>query len=529
MKKKDIKENLVLKNEEIEKANTEKTENNQNEYLNNKRIRNENLSNLEINNESKDNNLCNTIENMDNNNINITRCIQCEKKTKSIKNSDEFFLFLNEEIFKYNFDKKYIENLKTLYDDIKINNLCEDCIIKEILIGGVNYLISKIKNNNDKIINSISQFFINSFIKRLDEVNELMIKNQIAQEELMNKMTLYLMIYNKNQIQEFNTNINECKNYLKNNREAYLKLYNSILEENEILKKVINKINNPINITNEKIEKFTNQMKEIINENISNSKDNNSQNNKTFLILNPFNNINDILANNIKNPFQKIPFSMSSLNNYNQLNVKNNINPLNSFDLSKDLKNSINNHNNTNILSNNLFPSLNQNVLLDYSSLNFNSNNILPPIHDSLNNNQILNDFKINSNFSDNNNSQLFNLPLNQFIQYFNMKNSIIPSPFIEQNKQIQNNFNPKLFSNINESNNLLYGFKDVLNTSNDLMQNFYDGNKRKNNNFEGKTGNLKNMFNELARQKDMKKVNNHNNTQNNQQKNNKQDNEKQN
>ena len=195
MKKKDIKENLVLKNEEIEKANTEKTENNQNEYLNNKRIRNENLSNLEINNESKDNNLCNTIENMDNNNINITRCIQCEKKTKSIKNSDEFFLFLNEEIFKYNFDKKYIENLKILYDDIKINNLCEDCIIKEILIGGVNYLISKIKNNNDKIINSISQFFINSFIKRLDEVNELMIKNQIAQEELMNKMTLYLMIY----------------------------------------------------------------------------------------------------------------------------------------------------------------------------------------------------------------------------------------------------------------------------------------------------------------------------------------------
>ena len=125
----------------------------------------------------------------------------------------------------------------------------------------------------------------------------------------------------------------------------------------------------------------------------------------------------------------------------------------------------------------------------------------------------------------------MINLPLNQFNQYFNMKNLYIPPQIIDQNKQIQNNFNPKLFGNINnESNNLLHGFKDVLNSSNDLMQNFYDGNKQKNKNvYEGKTGNLKNMFNELARQKDIKKVNNNNNGQNIQQKNNNQDIQKQN
>ena len=529
MKKKDIQDNSELKNEHIVKVNTEKTENNQNEYLNNKRIRIENeiSSNEEFNIESKGNILHINIENNENNNINIIKCIQCEKKIKLIKNKDEFFLFLKEEIFKCKIDEKCIENLQKLYNNIKINNLCEDCIIKEIFIGGVNNLIYKINNNNDKIINSISQFFINSFIKRLDEINESMIKNEIETEEIMNKITCYLMIYNKNQFQLFNTNMNECKDHLKNNRDAYLKLYNSIIEENEILKKTINIINNPVNITNEKIEKFVNQMKEIINENISNSNDNKSQNNKTFLLSNPFNHINDLLINDIKTPFQKSLYSISPSNNNNPLNLKNKINPLNTFDLPKDL-NTINNNNNTNSLSNNLFPSLNPNILLDYSSLNFNSNNFFTSMNDSLNNNQILNDFKINSNFSDNNNSQMFNLPLNQFNQYFGMKNLYIPSHMIEQNKQIQNNFNPKLFGNINnESNNLLYSFKDVINNSNDLIHNFYDGNKQKNKNkniFEGKTGNLKNMFNELARQKDIKKMNNNNNGQNIQQKNKNQD-----
>jgi len=52
-----------------------------------------------------------------------------------------------------------------------------------------------------------------------------MIKNEIETEEIMNKMTLYLMIYYKNQFQQFNSNMNECKNHLKYNRDAYLKFY----------------------------------------------------------------------------------------------------------------------------------------------------------------------------------------------------------------------------------------------------------------------------------------------------------------
>ena len=222
MKKKDIQDNSEIKKEIIEKHNTEKTQNNQNEYLNNKRIRNENeiSSNQEINIKNKGNNLNINIEN---NNINITNCIQCEKKINLIKNNNEFFLFLKEEIFKCKIDK-YIENLQKLYNNIKINNLCKDCIIKEILIEGVNNLIYKINNNNnEKIINSISQFFINSLIKRLEEINESMIKNEIETEEIMNKMTLYLMISYKNQFQQFNSNMNECKNHLKYNRDAYLK------------------------------------------------------------------------------------------------------------------------------------------------------------------------------------------------------------------------------------------------------------------------------------------------------------------
>ena len=50
-----------------------------------------------------------------------------------------------------------------------------------------------------------------------------MIKNEIETEEIMNKMTLYLMIYYKNQFQQFNSNMNECKNHFKYNRDAYLK------------------------------------------------------------------------------------------------------------------------------------------------------------------------------------------------------------------------------------------------------------------------------------------------------------------
>jgi hypothetical protein len=92
MKKKDIQDNSEIKKEIIEKHNTEKTQNNQNEYLNNKRIRNENeiSSNQEINIENKGNNLNINIEN---NNINITNCIQCEKKINLIKNNMNFFYF----------------------------------------------------------------------------------------------------------------------------------------------------------------------------------------------------------------------------------------------------------------------------------------------------------------------------------------------------------------------------------------------------------------------------------------------------
>ena len=163
----------------------------------------------------------------------------------------------------------------------------------------------------------------------------------------------------------------------------------------------------------------------------------------------------------------------------NQIN--NNIHPFNSFDFSK----MINTQNNNNIL----FQSLNPNILLDYPSFNCISNNNFYPQEYYLNTQ--FNDFKINSNFYDNN-PLMINNPLNQYNNYCNVKHLFFP-PTIQKDKLILDNINYKTFN-------------QIIPQSTNLFNNYNNENKNK---LESQTGNLKNMFNELAKQKDIKKVNN--------------------
>ena len=183
----------------------------------------------------------------------------------------------------------------------------------------------------------------------------------------------------------------------------------------------------------------------------------------------------------------------------------------------KDMNN-INNH----FITNNLFlPFVNNNNLLEFPTNNFYTNNIYPTLDKPLNN-PLLNTFKVNSNFSDNN-SQMFNQSLNNFNQFINTNNLFFPIPIIQQNN-IQNTFNQKIVgNNPQETNNLFYG-------NDDLAQNFYDGKNNQNDAkiYKNNTGNLKNMFNILAREKEEKNVNNsQNNSLGNNQENQKNENQK--
>ena len=514
MENKDIIQDKLINNKKAKKINNKNIEkDNSKKLLNNKREREEKSINNDYNIDNKNNeNITSGLEK----DIKISnKCNKCGKgQLKQINNINELFTFLNEKIFKFPID---VDVIKQIYLNISINNLCEECLSKEIIFGGINNLLKKINHNNDDNFNFLSQNFINSFMKRLNNINESMIKNIIETEEVMNKMSFNLTSNkNKTQFLQFNEDMNNCKNHLKNTKKSYSNLYNSLCKENNILRKTLN-INDPQNdIKNEQYQNLIDQMKEINNEiiyyeNINNNIHNYNINNNN-IIENPLN-INDILHNEIKSQFL-IPENNND--NKKQTDLQNNIN-LNYCQFMKDMNN-INNH----FITNNLFlPFVNNNNLLEFPTNNFYTNNIYPTLDKPLNN-PLLNTFKVNSNFSDNN-SQMFNQPLNNFNQFINTNNLFFPIPIIQQNN-IQNTFNQKIVgNNPQETNNLFYG-------NDDLAQNFYDGKNNQNDAkiYKNNTGNLKNMFNILAREKEEKNVNNsQNNSLGNNQENQKNENQK--
>ena len=108
-------------------------------FLNTKRERNENENNEII---SEDNKIKKT-------NNELRKCKECGKENvKFIKNTDEFINYLFEEVIKFKFNTINIEIIKNLFlnENIIINNLCKECICKEIITSGVLKFIKKINN-----------------------------------------------------------------------------------------------------------------------------------------------------------------------------------------------------------------------------------------------------------------------------------------------------------------------------------------------------------------------------------------------
>ena len=483
---------MEFKNRENSKCQKETIKNKK--YLSFKRLRKE-IVNSEI--EDINNKILNSFNNSkDNANDNILikidkhikqlsklkNCKECGKENiKLIKDKNDFFNLLNE-FLKIKFNT---EDIKRFYDDIIIDCLCEDCIYKEIIIGGINNLLNNINKNNNGMINSISQFFIASFIKRFEIINKSMEKITKETTTTMNKMIVHLML-NKNKLQfsQFNEDMNKYSNLLKKIYEDYSNLYKSMIDENEILNTTINNINNSIlnTFTTEKFQKIVNQIKEINNETIFDNEK------KMFTITNPFNNINnDIEFNEDKNPFQKSSLMINHYTNNNESNRKiNNLSLLNNIEISKDL-NEINFNDNNISSTNNFIQSLNNDLLLNYPSININSNNLFPLFNDSLNNNEIFKD-----------DSDMSNFILNQLNELFNMK--LFPSNLIDEK-------NETLFNQFTSDSNKLFSYFN--NIQKDLLPNIYNNIENNKDYFvDTSNDNLKNMFNELATQKDIKNNN---------------------
>ena len=277
-------------------------ENDTNNFLSNKRER--------VNEKDNDENNCDiNILHEENNNLKIKilkedlikKCKNCSQETLSnINNKIALFDFIFEYLLNDKVDnniKNEIINLYNENDDDNENDLsdlCNDCIIKKFLTGGFSELLNdnkeksqiKIKENLSVITESLYQIFINSFSKKLDELNENLVKNTIETENVINKMALILVENKcKMKFQEFNEEMNRCKILLHNNINSYSGLFLKVIEDNDALKRIEDILDNSIqhNITDEKVQRLLYLIREINNKNelrfkgktdISNNEDN---------------------------------------------------------------------------------------------------------------------------------------------------------------------------------------------------------------------------------------------------------------
>ena len=231
----------------------------------------------------------------------IKKCKNCSQENLSnINNKLALFDYIFEYFLKDKVDnniKNEIVNLFNENDDdnvIDLTDLCNDCIIKKFLTGGFSELLKnnkeksqiKIKENLSVITESLYQIFINSFSKKLDELNENLVKNTIETENVINKMALILVENKcKMKFQEFNEEMNRCKILLHNNINSYSGLFLKVIEDNDALKRIEDILDNSIqhNITDEKVQRLLYLIREISNKNelrfkgktdISNNEDN---------------------------------------------------------------------------------------------------------------------------------------------------------------------------------------------------------------------------------------------------------------
>ena len=485
------------------------------------------------------------------------KCKNCLQEILSdINNKFSLFNYIFEYFSKEKIDNQIKNEIINLFSEnnyeskVNLTDLCNDCIIKKFIKGGFTELFNnnneknkiKIKENLSVITESLYQIFINSFIKKLDEINESLMKNTIETENVMNKMALNLVEKKyKIKFQEFNEEMNRCKLLLNSTINAYSSLYLKIIEENDALKRIEDILDNSIqhNITDEKVQRLLYLIREISNKNelrLKGKTDNLSNEDNIFQIqpqqgLNydshkkaikkPFvikstTPIHEIPPFDSKSEFNRVQFE-GKINEKQILTFNNNIFPLikpptfiptniiipeekksnhsnnnvnnniNNIINNEQLKN-VNDNDDNNINSNNQF--LGFNNLFQFKKNNF--QNLYSQSNNFLNNSNKIQDFNVNFSDIPQRINSINPNNLNQFGTYFQqIKNS--PHSFLNDNSSFFNrnldfnNFPRNIDNNNNQNyynhyfnNNLLPNNNNNLLSNNNILVNNFNNQKMK-------------------------------------------------
>ena len=443
----------------------------------------------------------------------IQKCKNCSQENISnINNKLSLFEYIFEYFLKDKVDNNIRNDILNLFNendednDIDLTDLCYDCIIKKFLTGGFTELLNnnkeksqiKIKENLSVITESLYQIFLNSYSKKLDELNENLVKNTIETENVINKMALILVENKcKMKFQEFNEEMNRCKILLHNNINSYSGLFLKVIEDNDALKRIEDILDNSIqhNITDEKVQRLLYLIREINNKNelrfkgktdISNNEDNifqiqpqtglnfdsHKKANKKSFIIKSTTPIHEIPPSD-NSEFNKVQYE-GQIGEKQILSFNNNIIPLI--------------HTPTFIPTNIIIPEEKKSNNNSISNNNNNDNNDIKNIHSNINNDI----YNINNNSKNSTNNflnlkninNMFELKKNTFQNLyhqgnnFNLSNQSINSNpnQINQNKIQDFNVNfsdiPHRLNPVNPNNIAQFGpyFPHIKNTSHSFL-----------------------------------------------------------
>ena len=405
-------------------------------------------------------------------------------------------IFSNKELINYFFDKFKLNEYKSIvYPNIEKFNkgnfkisICENCLLKEILLNGFNKLFDN--NINDNFSFKERKLMI----EKIETINEILEKNINKFEETMNKTGLKIMFSkNKDQFQNFNEFINSFLEIFNNEKNEIKKIINDLKDQNINFQK--KKKKNLKNLNKNNLTKFLYSDKKINN----NEKNNIFKNNN---IINLEKNKNNLLVSNqdsisfssksnnqLKNyligsffpihevksdnygtfketPINKINLDESKINKKGSLLSNFNINFNNKQnDLEKEFEFLTQNLNNNNNDKNDFsFSNLNNEQLKENKKNFYNNNNLeiqgteldFSKINENSDyNNNDINQFSLGKNLD----SLLFNNKssiLNEENAYFNIKNMLQYNDNLEcfnKNLLLNNNTNNKLFDKLDNYN----------------------------------------------------------------------------
>ena len=264
--------------------------------------------NIKLKSLSQSNDLSNSdkVKTFQNNNININKLLEENKKSKEkIKNYNNTIIGLKQELQDL---RKFTEenNYKSLENEQQINNLQNVLNEKDELINQYKEKIQSLRNNNLDNINSKNS-------DNNDEINKLKMLNNNLMNEIENKNIEISNLKNVNN-QSQNNIINQYKNEINKLNNAFQKTKSMLKEKDSTIKKLSNNLrmlntNNLQNINNNspnenlnikitELENYINEL-EMKNKSLSEEiikKKNNINNDKN----NDNGNLNDINLLNLK-------------------------------------------------------------------------------------------------------------------------------------------------------------------------------------------------------------------------------------